>query len=164
MLTGDGNGENFTGFSITSGVQTQGFFENNMVTALKGRTKIRTLGRARPTAYLMNPADVENLLLWRDTTGNFMLSDPAGGNPYSNATLCGLPVIQNEGIAAGVGYVGDFRELYLFDRQAAEITVTDSPSDWFLRNMLAVLAEVRAGFVVRRPASICRLTLSLGGS
>jgi HK97 family phage major capsid protein len=164
MLTGGGTGEDFTGLSITSSVQTQGFVENNMVTCLKGRTKVRTVGRARPTAYLMNPADVENLLLWRDTQGHFMLSDPAGGNPYTNVTLWGLPVVQSEGIPAGTGYVGDFKELFLFDRQAAEISVSDSHADMFVRNMLAVLAEVRAGFCVRRPPSLVKLTLSLGGS
>ena len=47
---------------------------------------------------------------------------------------------------AGTGYCGDFRELYLFDRQASTLYVTDSHSDLFLRNILVVLAEVRAGF------------------
>ena len=84
--------------------------------------------------------------------------------PFTNFTLWGLPVVQNEGVPAGTGYCGDFRELYLFDRQASTLYVTDSHSDLFLRNILVVLAELRAGFCVRRPASICKLTLSLGGS
>jgi HK97 family phage major capsid protein len=162
MISGDGTGENFQGVVGTSGVQTQAFTENNIVTALRGRTKVKTVGRARPTAYLLHPTDVENIRLWRDNEGRFMLNDP--GAPYSNMSLWGLPIIENEGLSPGVGFVGDFRELILFDREAIQVQVTDSHSDWFTRNMLAILGELRAGFCVRRPASLVKLALSAGGS
>jgi HK97 family phage major capsid protein len=166
MLAGDGTGQNFTGLANVSGVQTQAWAGSNLKTLLLGRSKVRTVGRARPTAFLLHPQDVDNLLLATDTTGRYMLADPGAGNPYSNFTCWGLPVVVNEGIAAGTGYVGDFRELYLFDRsKGPEVYITDSHSDLFVRNILIVLAELRAGFCVRRPASIVKFTaLSVGGS
>jgi HK97 family phage major capsid protein len=165
MVSGDGTGQNFTGLNITSGVQTVAWQGDNLKTMLIGRGKIRTVGRSKPTAYLLHPEDLEKVLLWKDTTGRYMLTDPAGANPYSNVTVWGLPVVQSEALSPGVGYVGNFRELYLFDRsQGPEVFVSDSHADRFIRNILTVLAELRAGFCVRRPAARAKLTLSVGGS
>jgi HK97 family phage major capsid protein len=150
---------------ITSNVQTQAFTGDNLKTMLLGTSKVRTVGIAKPTAYLLHPADLDNVLLWKDTTANYLMVNPAGSNPYSNVTVWGLPVVVNEGIPSGTGYVGDFRELFLFDRsKGPEVFVTDSHDSNFVRNILVVLAELRAGFCVRRPQSIVKLTLSVGGS
>jgi HK97 family phage major capsid protein len=162
MLSGGGTGENFTGLAITSGTQTQAFSENNLATMLKGRNKVQVIGHSRPNAFLLHPTDWENVLLWRDTTANFMMLSPSG--PFSNPTVWGLPVVLCEGLSPGTGWVGDFRELILFDRESAQISVSDSHESFFTRNMVAILAELRAGFCVRRPAALTKLTLSLGGS
>jgi hypothetical protein len=56
--------------------------------------------------------------------------------------------------------VGDFRVATLWDRQSTQIYVTDSHSDFFIRNLIAILAELRAAFGVKRPAALVEMDLT----
>lgn len=156
MMTGDGTGENFTGIANVSGVQTQAKGTDSLIVqARKARTKVLTVGRARPNAYILNPADWEKFDLLTDNEQRYYFGGPlAMGTPR----LWGVPVIESEATPAGTGYVGDFRTCVLWDREQAAITVSDSHSDFFIRNMVAILAELRAAFGVFRPAAIVKLT------
>ena len=72
--------------------------------------------------------------------------------------------------AAAVGYLntragvskfqGDFRKLVLFDREQASIQVSDSHLDFFIRNMVAILAEMRAALVCLQPSALVEVDLS----
>jgi len=133
------------------------------VTTMRAREKVTTVGRAKPTAYLLHPTDWTNILLARDTQGRFMAMDPVG--PFSYPTLWGLPVALCEALSQGVGYVGAFNEVVIFDREAFSVSVSSAHSDFFTRNLLAVLGELRVGMVVRRPSALVKMTaLSVGGS
>jgi HK97 family phage major capsid protein len=48
--------------------------------------------------------------------------------------------------------VGDFRRAVLFDRESTTISVGTAGDD-FIRNIVRVLAEMRAGFGVLRPSA-----------
>jgi HK97 family phage major capsid protein len=156
IISGDGTGENFTGLVIVSGVQTHAKgTDSNVVAARKARTKVQTVGRARPNAYVMNPTDWEIIDLTTDNEQRYYFGGPmALGTPR----LWGLPVVESEAVPAGTAYVGDFRKLVLYDREQATISVSDSHADFFIRNMVAILAELRAGFGVLRPSAIVKIT------
>src|SRR6185436_13713408 len=66
ILNGNGTGENFTGITNTSGVQTQAFATDIFTSTSKGLTKARTVGRVNPNAWVMNPADAETIDLTKD--------------------------------------------------------------------------------------------------
>ncbi|WP_156759993.1 phage major capsid protein [Microbacterium karelineae] len=161
VLNGDGTGENLTGIRNTTGIQSQAYsntvtdLDPLLETTLKARTKVRTVGRAMPTAYLLNPVDWEKIQLAR-LAKNPQNEALAAGVP----TLHGLPVVESENIAPGVGLTGDFRKAVLWDREQASISVTDSHSDFFIRNLVAILAEERAAFGVRRPAAFVEIDLT----
>lgn len=162
MINGDGTGENFTGISNVTNVQAQAWDTNILVTTRKARTKVRTVGRDTPNAYLLHPTDWETIQLIRDEsggagTGSFLFGGPAGNQAQ---TLWGLPVVESEALTQGVGYVGNFRQAVLWDREQATIQVSDSHSDFFIRNMVAILAELRAAFGVLRPKSIVEIDLT----
>jgi HK97 family phage major capsid protein len=75
ILTGSGSGENFTGILNTTGTGTQAYDTSLLTTTRRARTKVMTEGRARPTAWVMNP-----LLLWRaDGAGHPAPVGSAGG-------------------------------------------------------------------------------------
>ncbi len=157
MVNGDGTGENLEGILNVSGIQAQAWDTNLLVTTRKARTKVRTVGRAVATAYLLNPEDNERIDLMRDDsggagTGQFLFGSPAG---MQVQTLWGLPRVESEAIPAGTGLVGDFRRAVLWDREQAAISVSDSHDDFFVRNLVAILAEMRAAFgVVSAPAFV----------
>lgn len=158
MISGDNTGENFEGLSNVSGVQAQAWDTNALTTLRKAKTKVRTVGRSVANAYLLNPADLETVDLLQDNEGRFYFGGPGGVG--SASVLWGLPVIETEAVPAGTGYVGDFRKAILWDREQASITMTDSHADFFIRNMVAILAEMRAAFGVIQPSAFVEVDLT----
>lgn len=160
MLNGDGTGENLTGILNTSGIQTQARsatvegVDPLLETTLKAKTKARIGGRTAPTGYLVNPQDWEAIQLAR-IAKNPANEAIAGGIP----TLHGLPVAESENIAVGTALVGDFSRAVLWDREQAAVSITDSHADFFIRNLVAILAEERVAFGVTRPKALVRITL-----
>jgi HK97 family phage major capsid protein len=58
--------------------------------------------------------------------------------------------------------MGDFRKAVVWDREQANIQVSNSHEDFFIRNMVAILAEMRAAFGVIRPTAFCVIDLESG--
>lgn len=115
------------------------------------------MGRATPTAYLFNPADNERIDLLTNSNGDFYFGGPTS-NP--SAPLWGLPRVECEAVPAGTGIVADFRQAVLWDREQAGIQVSDSHEDFFTRNLVAILAEMRAAFGVIRPKAFVAIDLT----
>jgi len=157
MIAGDGTGENLDGLANVSGVQSQAWDTSELVTLRKAKTKVRTVGRSVANAYLLNPADLETVDLLQDNNGQFYFGGPAGDPTHP---IWALPVVETEAVPAGTGYVGDFRKAILWDREQSSITMTDSHADFFIRNMVAVLAEMRAAFGVIQPNAFVKIDLT----
>jgi HK97 family phage major capsid protein len=156
LLLGNGDGEDLEGIFETSGIQTQAFATDIFTTVRKGLTKARVVGRVVPNAVALHPEDVETIDLAREGAGSgqFLGAGPFALGPR---TLWGLPVIESEGIPAGRGLLGDFSKAVLWDREQTTVTMTDSHADFFIRNMVAVLAEERVAFGVTRPTAFVDL-------
>jgi HK97 family phage major capsid protein len=157
MVNGNGTSPNLTGITNTSGTTTQAFDTDILTTTRKARTKVRTTGRARPTAFVMNPSDWETIDLLQDNEARYYFGGPSViGNPR----LWGLPVVECEACTAGAALCADFRLAVLWLREDAQILVSDSHSDFFTRNLIAILAEMRAAFGVLRPAAFVEIDLT----
>jgi HK97 family phage major capsid protein len=157
MMTGDGTGENFTGISNISGTQSQSWDTDILTTLRKAKTKVRLVGRMMPTAYLLHPNDWQTIDLLQDNEARYYFGGPAReGTP----TLWGLPVVESEAVPEGFGYVGDFRQCVLWDREDANIMVSNSHSDFFVKNLVAILAELRAAFGCFKPNAIVEADLT----
>jgi len=159
MVTGDGTGENLLGLDNTPNITLQAPILTSgdvdfLKTARQARTKVRTVGRAVANAYVMHPEDWEQFdVLTAGTTGQFYFGGPMQmGSPR----LWGLPVVESEAILKGTFYVGDMKQAVLWDRERANIRVSDSPNNYFLRNIVAILCQLRAAFGVLRPPAIVR--------
>ncbi len=160
MIAGDGTGENLEGLANVSGVQTQAADGTNLLSTLrKAKTKVRIVGRSIPNGYVLNPADVERLDLLTDNEARYYFGGPSGSGMPGNAPLWNLPVIESEAVPAGTAYVGDWSKAIMWDRQQSTITTTDSHADFFIRNLVAILAEMRAAFGVIQPSAFVKITL-----
>lgn len=157
MISGDGTGENLDGLANVSGVQTQAYDTSELVTLRKAKTKVRTVGRAIANAYLINPTDLETVDLLQDNNNQFYFGGPSGDPQHP---IWALPVVETEAVPAGTAYVGDFRKAILWDREQSSITMTDSHADFFIRNMVAILAEMRAAFGVIQPNAFVKISLT----
>lgn len=166
MIAGNGSGENFEGLANVSGVQTQAAVADpsgrptgfgQLLALRRAKTKVLLNGRATPNGYVLNPADVQNLDEIATGMDQFYFGGPSGANGTS--PLWGLPVIQSEAVPAGTAYVADWTRAVLWDRQQATITSTDSHMDFFTRNLVAILAEMRAAWAVLQPSAFVKVAL-----
>jgi HK97 family phage major capsid protein len=160
IVAGDGTGENFTGILNTAGIQTR--TQGSGARALAGDTVADTIRRAitdiqlefyEPNGILLSPTDAEEIELLKDDNKQYVkIWDPTTGR------LWRVAVTVNPILTANSGLVGDFRMgATLWDRMETEIRVGE-PNDFFLRNAVAILAELRAAFAVVRPKAIEAVT------
>ena len=56
------------------------------------------------------------------------------------------------------GIVGDWRQAALWVRDGVQVLASDSHSDFFTKNLIAILAEMRAAFGVLMPKAFCKVT------
>lgn len=157
ILNGDGSGENFTGVNNTSGVQTQAFATDFFTTTRKAITKARTVGRVNPNAWVFNPVDAEAIDLLKDAQNRYYYGGPMAIGPR---TLWGVPITESESQAQGTALLADWTKCVIWDREQTTVTMSDSHADFFVRNLVAVLAEERLAFGVTRPAAVVKVALS----
>jgi HK97 family phage major capsid protein len=161
LLNGDGTGQNFTGIMSTSGINTR-VHQTSGARFTATDTIPDTIKRAltdlaleyyEADAIVLHPATAEKLELQKDGDDNYLnVYDPI------SQSLWRKPVLSTQAIASGSALVGNFRlGCTLWDRTTTEIRVGE-PNDYFLRNAVAVLAELRAGFAVTRPLAFEKIT------
>lgn len=143
--------EEWDGIFNTSGIQHQAFDKDIYRTARKAISKVTTLG-GQVSAFLVSPELDEELDLMQDQTGRFYGAGPFRMGPN---TLWGRPRIVVPALAGKSQFItGDLSQMVLWDREQATLTATDSHADFFIRNLVAILAECRAGFGILNPSLI----------
>lgn len=157
IINGTGTTPHLRGLDDLSGHQTQAFATDMLTTTRKGRTLVKTVGGAVPTAFLLTPENWEAIDLLQDNEKRYYFGGPMGlGQPV----LWGLPVIEEEALDANLAFVGDWRQGIIFDREQARIYMTDSNRDLFERNILTLLAEMRAAVAWLRPAAFVEMAMA----
>jgi HK97 family phage major capsid protein len=156
VIFGDStSGEEFDGLANTDGIQAQAFDTNVLVTIRKAITKVNRYGR--PNAVLVSPGTAERIDLLRTSTGAYL--GPGAFGP-AIPTVWRKPIIEVPGLDDATVFVGDFSTAVLWDREEASVTISDSHADFFIRNLVAILAEARAAFGVLDPALIVKATVT----
>lgn len=158
ILNGSGSGENLTGI-LQSSPLTVGSAGTDLDAIVDAIRTIWVTGRRRATGMVIHPNDwfSTGFLLAKDTAGNYLIGDPSQGIDAMRA-LWGLRVVVTPAMTENTVLVGDFRQAVIWDREQAAISVSDSHADFFIRNLLAVLAEERLAFGVLDPQAFCTVT------
>lgn len=157
MLNGNGVNPNFTGIFNTPGILNQAFNTNILTTCRQAVTTIQVTGRSQPTAWLFNPTDWETVELLQDTNDRYYGNGPFAQGPNR---LWGYPVVISQFVPKTRALLADWRKAVLWDRQRVSLYVTDSHEDWFVRNIIAILAEMRAAFGLIRPTAFVDVELA----
>jgi HK97 family phage major capsid protein len=122
----------------------------------KGMDLVRVGGGYEPDAVVMHPNDWQAVRLLRTADGIYIWGSPAD---KGSASIWGLPVVVTSAITEGTALVGAFRQAcQLFVRSDMAIAISDSHSDFFIKNKVMLRAEMRAAFAIYRPTAFCKVT------
>jgi len=179
LLSGDGTAPNLEGI-LDAGKASVGSTDFSSYAGTLGKigaiygaiTDIRVNAFTEPDAIIMHPNDWNDIVtsVGADFAGTssagyteksplFVAAGGMGAGP--SAQIWGLKVVPTTAIAAGTVLVGKFgggEAANVVMRQGIELAVTDSHSDFFIKNQLAIRATMRVGFPVYREAAFHKIT------
>ena len=161
MLNGDGGAGILNGLvnqatAFTGGVTNQTALD----TILKAFLQI-SLQNMEATGIVLNPTDWTAIQLLKDTTNRYLFADP---HSAVGATVWGRSVVSTASQTLGQFLAGAFAmACEIFDREDATVRVAEQHADFFVRNMVAILAEERLALAMYRTAAIVKGSVSNAG-
>jgi len=171
LLNGDGSAPNLTGVLNKSGINTFAYGSYSGELRKIGQiyqaiTEIRKDAFVEPDAVIMHPSDWYDIVTTTSSVETSGSRNPlfvvAGGFGADVApTIWGLKVVPSTAIAEGTMLVGKFGggdAAQIVSRQGVDLAVSDSHSDFFAKNQLAIRLTMRMGFVVYKPTAFCSIT------
>ena len=171
LLNGDGSAPNLTGVLNKSGINTFAYGSYSGELRKIGQiyqaiTEIRKDAFVEPDSIVMHPSDWYDIVTSTNAVETSGARNPlfvvAGGFGADAApTIWGLKVVPSTAIAEGTMLVGKFGggdAAQIITRQGVDLAVSDSHSDFFAKNQLAIRLTMRMGFVVYKPTAFCSIT------
>jgi HK97 family phage major capsid protein len=155
ILYGDGTGANLQGILTTPGIQnyawSSGKTNDTQIDAIRRAITLAELAYYPVTGMVMHPSLWEQIELTKSTTNLYVWVNIAdGGIPR----LWKVPVVTTTAINTTDVLLGAFRDgACVWDRESANLRVSDSHGNLFTQNMVAFLMEERIGLSVFRPKS-----------
>lgn len=112
-----------------------------------------------PNVIVMNPRDWFAIESERaeDGDGQYVIGTPRDPAPPS---LWGTPVVVTNGMPQGEALILDTSVAALLDRQEVTVEASRHDGDNFRRNLVTILAELRAGLAVFAPTATRLVTLT----
>ena len=172
LLSGDGTAPNIEGL-LDAGKSSVGSSDFNSYNGNLGRvgaiynaiTDIRVNGLTEPDAIIMHPSDWNQIVTSVtdvETSGskNPLFVVAGGFGADAAPSIWGLKVVPTTAISNNTVLVGKFgggEAANVVMRQGIELAVTDSHSDFFIKNQLAIRATMRMGFPVYRQAAFHKI-------
>lgn len=160
MPTGNTRGINqYSGAGTATGGRAEILF--------KAMTGQRGSALVEPDFIVLSPADWEAIRLAKDTAGQYYGGGPFLG-PYggpqgpvgASGQLTGAtdqvwnkPVVVTSALGAGTALVGTSNAAQVWRRGGLSVDASNSHSDYFQRNLVAIRAEERLALAVYRPSA-----------
>lgn len=161
LMTGTGANGKLNGLINNATAFTGGSTNQTVLdTLLKAFLQV-SLQNLEATGVVMHPTDWTNLMLLKDTTGRYLFSDPHG---VEQPRVWGKDVVATASQNSGYFLAGAFMlAAEIFDREDATVRVAEQHSDFFTRNLVAILAEERLALAIYRAAAIVYGAVSNAG-
>jgi hypothetical protein len=156
LLTGNGVAPNLEGILNVTGIQTQAKSSDSVPDAIyKAITLCRVTGDSEPNAIILHPNDFQAVRLLTTADGIYIWGSPSESVP---ARMWGLNVVETAEETENTGLVGDFANYSMvFERKGIDVQVGFVDDD-FAKGKKTLRADMRAAFVVFRPAAFCTVT------
>jgi HK97 family phage major capsid protein len=154
LLNGDGTGQNLLGL-IPQATAYAAPITLSSPTILDqiGLALLQvTLADYEPDGIVMHPSDWMRIRLLKDSDGKYLFGEPGAVVP---PVLFGLPVVATTSMTVDKFLIGAFSvAATLYDRWEARVEVSTEHDDFFVRNLVAILAEERIGLAVKRAGAM----------
>lgn len=155
LLGGDGTGENLSGL-ITNATPFVAPFDPAGVETMLDTIALAILQNALAnepaTGIVIHPSDWIRMRLLKDADGKYLLGDPGANVP---SVLFGLPVVPTQAMTIDKFLVGNFpRAATLYDRWEPRVEVSTEHSDFFTKNLVAILCEERIALAVKNALAL----------
>jgi HK97 family phage major capsid protein len=151
IIKGSGAAPNLRGIENTTGIAShdqEDIDTDNQADAVHRILTLIALAGYNPTAVGFHPVDWENIRLSKDKNENYIWGPPSIAGVLQ---IWGKPVIPSVAFAEGKSIAGEWARALFLIREGIRVLVSDSHKDWFTRNLIAILAEMRAVLIVPRP-------------
>ncbi|MYV58036.1 phage major capsid protein [Streptomyces sp. SID3212] len=157
ILSGDGIAPNLEGLLTKSGVQSIAKGLDATPDAIyKAMVAVRVTGQGMPNAAVFHPLDWQDIRLLRTADGIYIWGNPSDAGV---SRIWGLQVTEAQALTQNTALVGDFANYCeLAVRRGINTQVSNSHDDYFVKGKQAMRADMRAAFVVYRPAAFCKVT------
>jgi HK97 family phage major capsid protein len=173
LLYGNGLNQNLTGLMVDGDVSDIGEIATGTAAAdLPGAmldhiraaiTECQTNDYYNVNGLVINPVDWGALETAKGSDGHYIwVTVPNGGE----SRLWRVPVIVSNAMTQGDFLLGDWTMgATIYDREQMDIRVSESHSDYFVKNGVAILAEERYGFGIELPKAFTKgsFDVSAGG-
>lgn len=163
MLYGDGTGQNLLGLMPQASVFAAPF---PVAAATPLDTLIQAIAQVEAQdlecdGMVLNVVDWRKMMAQKDAQGRYLSAGPFG--PENSRRLWDLPVVTTNNLTKGQFLVGAFKSgAQIFDRMSVEVLVSTEHADFFVRNLIAIRAEERLAFTVKRPNAFVAGTYPTG--
>lgn len=129
-------------------------------TLLRAFTQV-SLANYEASAVVLHPTDWMNIMMLKDTTNRYLFSDP---HSAELPRIWGKDVVPTASMTQGQFLAGAFNmACAIYDREQMSIRVSDQHEQFFVKNLVAILAEERLALVVYRAAAIVSGAISYAG-
>lgn len=164
LLYGNGLNQNLTGLMVDSDVSDVGEIAAGTTAANRpgamldhiraAITRCQTFEYYNVNGVVLNPQDWGTLETAKGSDGHYIwVSVPTGGE----SRLWRVPVIVSNAMTVGDFLLGDWTMgATIYDREQMDIRVSESHSDYFVKNGVAILAEERYGFGIELPKAFTK--------
>jgi HK97 family phage major capsid protein len=160
-LQGSGAGNNIRGLynQVGIGSYTQGTASAGepAADAIHRSFTISRLAGFEPTGEAIHPNDWQEVRLSKDANGNYIWGPPSLAGQMQ---IWGVPVVSTIAATEGTPIGGEWARALFLIREAVKVLVSDSHKDWFTRNIVAILGEMRGVLVVPRPQAFTKTVLT----
>lgn len=157
VLNGAATGGTLNGIINQATAYNRGTSADQLLdTLLKGVLQV-SLSYYEASGFVMHPVDWYTAMLLKDTTGRYLFSNP---QDMVQPRLWAKPVVATQSMTQGTFLTGAFNiGAQIWDREDANIRISENVNDHFIRNMVAILAEERLALTVYRPLAFVKGSL-----
>lgn len=155
IVNGSGVGQNINGLVQQASALSPVYASTPADVVGEALVRMADAGFA-PTLVVMNPLDWYRILLTRNKDDEYIFGSPT--NPVPPA-LWNTVVVRTPALAEGTGLTIDTAFVTVLDREQVSIAASRHHNDNFTRNLVTILAELRAGLEVTNQNAVRKFDL-----